>query len=307
MHVLVIGCTGYVGSALCRYLVKLGVNVTGVSRSPIASPHFETMSLPNLGDLAAAAGDRFDVIVNAAAAGVHPHDRDEERLVYANAALPAILVEQAAQMGKPLFIQIGTCSEYAEQPDGLPVEESGDIERKKLYGATKARGSMAAMSTAHRMGVPLTVLRLFNVFGPGEPVHRLLPSLVSHLATARFVKLSIGTQVRDFICIDDVLRAIYATIEGMAARPAAPGIYNVCTGVGTSVAEFARCACRSIGADESLLLFGAIPMRLDDAEILVGSPLRFQSRFDWSPSVIGESIKVAALEELKRFNGNTAR
>ena len=55
----------------------------------------------------------------------------------------------------------------------------------------------------------LRLLRFFKVYGEGEAPHRLLPSLVAGLARRERVPLSEGTQVRDFIHVDDVVAGLH--------------------------------------------------------------------------------------------------
>jgi len=125
--------------------------------------------------------------------------------------------------------------------------------------------------------VPLTHLRLFNVYGPGEAPHRLLASLSDKLARGVRVPLSDGAQIRDFIYVDDVVEACLTA----ATKPNGVRALNVCTGRGHSVADFAREACAVLGADQSLLGFGDHPRRPDDIPALVGNADLTASALGW--------------------------
>lgn len=153
----------------------------------------------------------------------------------------------------------------------------------------------SAIATESRTGFRL--LRLFKAYGAGEAPHRLLPALVKDLSRGERVALSAGTQVMDFVYIDDIVEVLIRA-EAHCHDKGGAATWNVATGRGHSVREFAESVARAMDADPSLLDFGAIGMRKDDEPWLVGAPDRLRAELGWQPSTpldAGIRAAVAAL------------
>jgi nucleoside-diphosphate-sugar epimerase len=152
--------------------------------------------------------------------------------------------------------------------------------------------------------MPVAVLRLFSVFGADEAPHRLFSSLVASLSSASAVPLSPGTQIRDFMHVDDACDGIHAMMQAMASRPALAGIYNLSTGTGTAVAAFAREVAAAMGAEPALLQFGALPFRPDDLPWVVGAAGKLQLAIGWRVRrPLTEAIADAVREAARRAEG----
>lgn len=287
MRVLVTGGNGFIGRRLIARLHETsGHDVTAVVRDAArASLACRTIALrePSVGQLHdVVMQQKPDAIVHLAAAGVDPRDRDVGRLTDINAVWPAALVRAAAEATIPSVIIAGSSAEYAAPLDDRSIPEDAALEYRKLYGATKAAGCLLALASGSALGVDVAVLRLFNVYGEGEAPHRLLPSIVSAARAGRQILLSAGTQVRDFVDVDDACGAIEAAVLGLRSGRLESGPYNVCSGTGTTVAAFATAVVDALGADRGLLQFGAVPLRPDDLARLVGDPKKFSNATGWS-------------------------
>lgn len=282
LRVLVTGASGFIGRRLATRLLARGDRVTALGRTACAIEGADEILLPSLDATAivpALQGRAWDAVIHLAAAGVKPGDRDEQTLVQMNALLPAALVSAAPGFGARAVVVAGSSAEY--QPAPHPLAEDAPLCADKLYGATKAAGTLLALARGAAQGIPVASLRLFNVYGPGEAPHRLLPSLASRLLRQEVVPLSPGTQLRDFVHVDDACDALVAAMDALVARHMDSGVYNVATGQPHSVADFARAAANALQADPALLQFGALPLRPDDAPCVVGDPARLAAACGW--------------------------
>ena len=287
--VLVAGASGFIGRHLARHFITEGRTVIAGVRNPDQALK-QTAGLAGAIHVDASLGAqgldglRLPVdctIINCAAYGVAPSDRDFGMMHEINAVFPVALAHTAAKSGARV-IHLGSCSEYAAEGLASPVAEDGVLESRKLYGATKASGGVMFGLAARSLGLPAVVLRLFNVYGPGESTHRLLPMLERLLRSEERVPLSAGTQIRDFILAQDVAGAVSAAIDALEKDEIGGGdAFNIATGRGASVAQFARTAARALGANESLLGFSDLPLRQDDVGYIVGDPEKFAAATGW--------------------------
>jgi nucleoside-diphosphate-sugar epimerase len=100
--------------------------------------------------------------------------------------------------------------------------------------------------------------RLFTVYGPGEHSGRLLPSLLEAARTGTPLKLTAGTQKRDFTYVGDVAEGLLRL--GLAAANLGE-IVNLATGQLLSVRSFAETAARILHIPHRSLIFGFVQTR----------------------------------------------
>jgi len=246
------------------------------------------------------AGYDFSAVINLAAYGVAPSNRAEYEMRLINCELPQVLVSIANDRGA-IAVMAGSCAEYAATSSTSKITETAPLEQSKLYGASKAAGGIAALAQAASVGVPMRYLRLFNIYGPGEPAHRLLPSLIAAAATGGTVPLSFGTQIRDWVYVGDAVRAIEMSLEALLTkRRDGARALNICTGSGSSVRQFAILAAEHLGMEISELDFGALPFRPDDLPWLVGDPHQSHIDLGWQPTYDLENGIAHAIATFRR-------
>jgi nucleoside-diphosphate-sugar epimerase len=299
---LVTGATGFIGRHLVDGLIDANMQVVTLIRPGSRLPDqwrgrvtsLECADWSEAGLRAALASRPFDVVFHLATYGVRPTDRDPGLMLRINVDLPALFVHLCKERGARL-VMAGTFSEYQKPADRRPLTEQSPLEMGKIYGASKAAAGILASALAESLGVRLRLLRFFQVYGEGEAPHRLLPSLVAGLSRGERVPLSDGTQVRDFIYVDDVVEACIKAGDDMVSRSRAlTAAWNVCTGVGHSVRTFAELVAQAMGERAELLGFGELPMRADDELYLVGDGERMFRELGWRPKHdLGAGIRAA--------------
>ena len=124
----------------------------------------------------------------------------------------------------------------------VPIAETEPCRPLSAYGADKYGCELHARVASHVHGIPTAGLRLFNVYGPRQDPKSPYSGVISIFCERIAAGLPIavfgdGGQTRDFVYVADVVRALLA---GMALRPADAPVFNVCTGVSTSVAALGR-------------------------------------------------------------------
>ena len=208
-RVLVTGASGFIGAALCGRLRHLGAEVHGVSRQPVER-HGVRWWRADLAQPDAARQVLHDVepeIVFHLASHVSG-DRALEAVVPTvrdNLLTTVHLLAAACEVGRPRVILAGSM----EEPD------PGDPAPVSPYAAAKsAAGAYARMFHA-LYGLPVSSLRVFMVYGPGQSDDtKLVPYVISSLLKGRPPELSRGTRKVDWVYVDDVVAAFVAAARG---------------------------------------------------------------------------------------------
>ena len=187
-------------------------------------------------------------------------------------------------------------SSAAVYGDAASVPTAEDTERNPLsaYGADKYGCELHARVAGHVHGIPTTGLRFFNVYGPRQdprsPYSGVISIFCERITRGDPVDIfGDGLQTRDFICVDDVVAALLAAMR----RPGidAP-VFNVCTGLATTVLDLAQLIARLAGRQVTLRHrpprsgeirnSTGVPDRARDA-LALPSPIRLQ---DGLPKVL---------------------
>ena len=121
----------------------------------------------------------------------------------------------------------GSSSEYGYQTE--PMSEASLPDPTRVHDIAKLAQSLYGTYAARFKGLPLVTLRLFSVYGPWEHGRRLLPRLMLSALQGRPVSLSSPHVGRDFIFVDDVVRAVEHCVQRPALRDGS--IVNLGTGV----------------------------------------------------------------------------
>lgn len=253
---LVTGASGFLGGAVVRRLAAAGAEVhgTGWSRPVPAPARAWRARLPE--DTAQVVDAvRPQVILHLAS----PVDLRREPELYA-ALRPGILdatvaVAEAARACGARLVQVGTCEEYAGGE--VPYAESQPPRPTSPYSALKAAATAWVLALHHAHGLPVTVVRPFRAYGPGE-ARGLVPEACRAALAGRPLPMTDGAQVREWNHVD----AIASGLVAVAAHPDTVGrVLNLGGGPRLSVRELVARIYALAGADPALVQAGALPRR----------------------------------------------
>lgn len=126
---------------------------------------------------------------------------------------------------------------YADLPQPAPIAESADTAPLSPYGVGKLAAEQVCRQMLASLGIPLTVLRFFNTFGPEQtvtPYVGVITIFVGRLLRGEApVIFGDGQQQRDFVHVHDIVDGV------VAATGAAAGTFNLGSGRPTSLNELA--------------------------------------------------------------------
>jgi ADP-L-glycero-D-manno-heptose 6-epimerase len=240
MRFLVTGGAGFIGSNLAKALAAEGHEVTAADsflsaswRTLVDFPG-DVLTLKDTEDVASmAAAGPFDAIFHQASiTGVIGADgtasvTNEHRMLRNNVETFRGLLDYAVETGAQV-VWASSCSIYGRNP--TPMRESQTPDPLNIYAFSKLCMERLAKKYSARLAHPVIGLRYSNVYGPGEDHKGKLASMIHQLAKQmragkRPRIFRAGEQKRDFVYIDDVVRANVA-----ALRAKEPGAYNVGAG-----------------------------------------------------------------------------
>jgi nucleoside-diphosphate-sugar epimerase len=229
--IFITGCTGELGSKLVKLLLDEGHEVIGTRFSKackiLDSRHFCTkvnLLNPNL-DL------NFkeyspDVLIHTAWITTPKEFWDSEiNLEWIKASKNVI--GQYASAGGSYLVVTGSCAEYSWQHRS-PLTESSAETPATLYGQTK----LELLNWLRTSNLSYLWTRTFFQFGLSEPNGRLIPDAIDQLLRGEDFTIRSGSDVRDFVFIDDVSKVMSLLIEKKAT-----GIVNIGSGVGNQVSN----------------------------------------------------------------------
>lgn len=260
VEILITGGAGFVGSRLAiaaaagghRVVVADNLSANGgwhLLGDP--SPGIERVhaDIRIAGDLERLPGGPWDRVYHLAASFANARSIQYPALdETTNVAGTANVLAHARDRGCGLFVYAGSSSSYG---DGAPpFREDGPMDPGTPYARTKLAGE----SLVRESGLTYAVLRLFNVYGPGDVPGRwrnAIPNMVAALlGPARRITLFGEDATRDFTYVDDVVRAF------LEADRAAGTTINVATGVETSVRTVAETIARLADASRERIVVG---------------------------------------------------
>ena len=118
-------------------------------------------------------------------------------------------------------------------PDLLPIREDAALKTNNPYSLSKKLAEEACLFYAESLGVPIIILRPFNIYGPGQPPNYLFQSIISYIKNGRTVIVQDLEPRRDYIYIDDVVQAIMKSVNLQSSFE----IFNIGSGKSHSVAD----------------------------------------------------------------------
>lgn len=280
-NALVTGAAGFIGLHFVSELVKNNVNVCAliekndeigkekllnISTNVVIVNSIEQMlkSPKNYPD--------FDCVFHLATVGVNPAFNNIELFCDVNIKMACQMIDFAKINKTKLFVNFGSCFEYGDHGNILLTEDM-ECKPESLYAISKNASTNLSICYAKKQGVNMITVRPFGVFGEGEGIARLAPSIIKSCLYNEVIKTTAGEQIRDFVNVKDVAKAVIALAE---ANYIPYEIYNICSENPVSVKDFILEIIDTCNFDRSLVDFGGIPYRVNEAMVFAGSNKKLQ-------------------------------
>lgn len=226
-RVVILGASGFLGAALEVALVKAGVEVIGHSSRtldltrPQALGVLDPVMIPDTALVLASA--------------LTPDRGQTAATFLANTTMAANLATYLEGHRPGGLVYVGSDAVYGF--GNTPVTEETPVAPTGYYALGKYAAERVIDCAARAAAVPLLVLRVTGVYGPGDPHASYGPNAFARsLARDRSVRLfGAGEEERDHVFVDDAAAAAVGLL-----RAGATGVYNVATGQSYSFADVVK-------------------------------------------------------------------
>ena len=277
---LVTGGAGFIGSHIVRRLLERGDRV--VILDNFSSGKWENLE-PVKGDVEIIEGDLretqrvaqavqdVDLIFHQAAMVSVPQSMEEPQTCFdINVQGTLNLLEAAQQANVKQVVLASSCAVYGDSSD-YPLQEMGETMSLSPYAASKRISEVYADLYTRTTKMGVTALRYFNIYGPRQSPDSdyaaAIPIFIRRLLKGEAVTIyGDGLQSRDFVFVDDVVRANF-----LAAKSAESSgrVFNICTGSEITILELVN-TLRDILPDTPETQFA--PPRSGDIYRSLGNP-----------------------------------
>lgn len=144
----------------------------------------------------------------------------------------------AALEDVPFKLFVNSGSAFAEYGSGnKKFKETQVCAPRTLYGITKAAASMLAEGYGLVSGKKILTTRLSYVYGPGEGLDRVIPTVIEHARKGTVLPLTSLKEKKDFIYIEDVLTA-FSKLVSMKRPPT--GVMNIGSSIESTLGDVIR-------------------------------------------------------------------
>lgn len=248
MKFLITGVAGFLGSALANQLAREGQQVRGLDDLSIGNPdslyedvHFTRGDVNDRPKLWTLLQD-VDCVYHLAARVSVPESILYPREYSAvNVGGTVSLMEAMRDVGVRRVVFISSGAVYGDQGQ-QPLKEDAFPNPGSPYAVSKLSSEYYVRTIGRLWGIETVILRVFNAYGPGQnlpPSHPpVIPNFLRQaVRSGTIVVHSDGSQTRDYVFVDDVVRAMVAAATAPSINDS---IINVGSGTETSVRALAR-------------------------------------------------------------------
>jgi dTDP-glucose 4,6-dehydratase len=296
-RILVTGGAGFISSNMVRYLldetehevVTMDALTYAGNLANLADVieherlRFIHGDIRDLGDVTSAL-EGVDVIVNAAAES-HVSKSIEQgggEFVTTNVVGTQVLLDAIRERPIERFILISSSEVYGTA-ESDPMTEEHPLNPRSPYAGTKAGGDRLAYSYWCTYGLPITIIRPFNNYGPYQHPEKVIPRFIIQALTDRPLTIhGNGIASRDWLHVFDTAEAITAACEVPLDAIVGQTI-NVATGVDESVEEIADAIISILGKPASLKRH--VTDRPGQVDRHIGSTDRARELLGWRSSI----------------------
>lgn len=298
MKVLVTGGAGFIGGNFCHYMVRKYKDYTIVAIDALTyAGNLETlqpvMKLPNfkfikeditnrqaIGDIFSK--EKFDVVINfAAESHVDRSIENPEIFLKTNILGTQVLMDVCLKYGVKRFHQVSTDEVYGDLPLNRPdllFTEQSPLHTSSPYSASKAAADLLVQAYHRTYGLPITISRCSNNYGPYHFPEKLIPLMIKNaLENKPLPVYGKGENIRDWLHVYDHCTAIDLIIH----KGTIGDVYNIGGHNERANIDVVRAILKHLNKPESLIRF-VTDRKGHDLRYAI-NPTKIENELGWKP------------------------
>lgn len=249
--VFITGGAGFIGQAVARQLEKSGYTVRtfDIVTPPAKQKGMHTVGTIMFSEELHQAMQGADFVVHLAAMlGVQRTEKEQLKCLNVNIVGTVNVLEAAVKAGvkKVLF---ASSSEVYGEPLQTPISERDNVFPKSVYAVSKLVGEEYIKAYAKMYGFDYSIIRFFNVYGPGQVAEFVMPNFIKAALSGNPIPINgDGTQVRSFCYVDDAAEGVRLALKSEKANGEIFNIGNDTTAI--SLKDLAHKVLTHAGRDK---------------------------------------------------------
>ena len=301
MKIIVTGGAGFIGSNFVIHMVKKYpeheiVNLDLLTYAGNLENLTEVEKAPNYKFIRGDIADRKfvfdlfeqekpDIIVNfAAESHVDRSITDPESFVRTNVMGTTTLLDACKEYGIKRFHQVSTDEVYGDLPLDRPdlfFTEETPLHTSSPYSSSKASADLFVMAYHRTFGIPVTISRCSNNYGPYQFPEKLIPLIISRsLADEELPVYGTGENVRDWLHVSDHCVAIDLILE----KGRVGEVYNIGGHNERTNLEVVKTILKALDKPESLIRF--VKDRPGHDRRYAIDPTKMETELGWKPQYV---------------------
>lgn len=179
------------------------------------------------------------------------------------------------------------------QPQRLPIAEDHPVAAVNPYAHSKLLAEEAARFYERSFGLELTIIRPFNIYGPGQGSSFLIPSIVRQVLdpASEVVRVQDLRPKRDYLYVADAVSMLLASL-----RTGSHGVFNIGSGRSASVAELIELVSTAAGIRKPVVSAGV--ERPGEIMDVIADTSRAAAELNWRPcTLIADGIAAVVAAE----------
>lgn len=289
-RILLTGAGGFIGANLARYFCdKFEVHAVVRDKTKLwrISKDYNSLVIHEGNLTNTEVADKIiedlkpEIVMHFAAHPALSEENDEKTIILDTVSPLINLVASCRKTDScKVFINAGSSSEYGYQTN--PMREDMVPNPTSVHGIAKLAQTMYGVYASRFYNLPIINLRLFSVYGPLEHGRRLIPRLM--MASLKGIPASLSSPeiARDFIYIEDVIRAVEHCL--MLEDSWKGQIYNIGTGIQHTIMELVS-SLEQIHGEKIPVVWGGKQPNKWDTSTWVADTKKTKTELDFRPVI----------------------
>ena len=284
-QIIITGHNGFLGSNLLLKLISEKYDITGISKTIKKNNSIKQIKRNILNIKDSDIAKNSCIIHLAAITDVVYCEKYPEECYKVNVMATQKILEIARKKNCSLIYP--STSHVYGIPRKLPIKETHPTNASSVYSESKISAEKLCQAYSKSYGLNISVLRLFSTYGPKNSEYKVESRIITQLLSNRSIKIGNLSPKRDFIYIDDVIRAFQIVIKNLKGF----NIYNVGLERSYSIQEICNILKKLAGKKISVVT-DKTKLRKNDVKNVVSDCSKIK-KLGWKPKIsINEGLEL---------------